>query len=330
MNKKITIFGGAGFIGHNLAIELKKKGSKCQVIDNLEVNNLKSKKHNKNNNIKLFKKILLERFRLLRKNNIKIEIIDLRNLEKFKKKIIDFKPDILIHLAAVSHASISNQDPKYTFDHSLNTLINSLEISRILKNHIIYFSSSMVYGNFKGKKMKENSICKPIGIYGNLKLAGEMMVKSYSKVFNFPYTIIRPSALYGERCVSRRVSQMFIENALEGKNLIINGNGSEKLDFTYINDLVQGVQKIIKTKKSHYETFNITFGSGRKIIDLVGILKLNFPKLKIKFIPWDKLIPRRGSLCIMKAKKLLKYKPEFKIENGYRKYINWYKNFYSN
>ena len=328
MTKKITIFGGAGFIGHNLAISLKKKGYKCQLIDSLGVNNFKSKKHNKNKNIKLFKKILLERFKLLKKNKLKIEIIDLRNLEKFKKKVINFNPDIIIHLAAVSHASISNRDPKYTFDHSLNTLINTLEITRLLKSHIIYFSSSMVYGNFKGKKVKENILCKPIGIYGNLKLAGEMMLKSYSHVFKFPYTIVRPSALYGERCVSRRVSQMFIENALEGKEIIINGDGSEKLDFTYIEDLIQGVQKIINTKKSQYQTFNITFGNGRKIIDLVKLLKLKFPSLCIKFIPWDKLTPKRGGLSINKAKNLLKYKPSFKIEVGYKKYINWYKNFY--
>jgi len=328
MTKKVTIFGGAGFIGHNLAISLKKKGYKCQLIDSLGVNNFKSKKHNKNKNIKLFKKILLERFKLLKKNKLKIEIIDLRNLEKFKKKIINYNPDIVIHLAAVSHASISNRDPKYTFDHSLNTLINTLEITRLLKSHIIYFSSSMVYGNFKGKKVKENNLCKPIGIYGNLKLAGEMMVKSYSHVFKFPYTIVRPSALYGERCVSRRVSQMFIENALEGKEIIINGDGSEKLDFTYIEDLIQGVQKIINTKKSHYQTFNITFGNGRKIIDLVKLLKLKFPLLRIKFIPWDKLTPKRGGLSINKAKNLLKYKPSFKIEIGYKKYINWYRNFY--
>ncbi len=328
MTKKITIFGGAGFIGHNLAISLKKKGYKCQLIDSLGVNNFKSKKHNKNKNIKLFKKILIERFKLLKKNKLKIEIIDLRNLEKFKKKIINYNPDIVIHLAAVSHASISNRDPKYTFDHSLNTLINTLEITRLLKSHIIYFSSSMVYGNFKGKKVKENNLCKPIGIYGNLKLAGEMMVKSYSHVFKFPYTIVRPSALYGERCVSRRVSQMFIENALEGKEIIINGDGSEKLDFTYIEDLIQGVKKIINTKKSHYQTFNITFGNGRKIIDLVKLLKLKFPLLRIKFVPWDKLTPKRGGLSINKAKNLLKYKPSFKIEIGYKKYINWYRNFY--
>ena len=66
----------------------------------------------------------------------------------------------------------------------------------------------MVYGNFDGREVKENDVCNPLGIYGNLKLAGEMMVKSYNQVFNIPYTIVRPSALYGERCVSRRVGQI--------------------------------------------------------------------------------------------------------------------------
>ncbi len=325
--KKITILGGAGFIGHNLSISLVKKGYKCQVIDSLEVNNYKSKKHKKPSSLKLYNEVLLERFRLLKKNKVKIHVMDLRSLKNFKNKILSFKPDVIIHLAAVSHASISNKDPKYTFDHSLNTLINSLEIARDLKSHLIYFSSSMVYGNFGGKKVNENFDCKPIGIYGNLKLAGEMMVKSYSHVFNFPYTIVRPSALYGERCVSRRVSQIFIENALNNKKIVINGNGNEKLDFTYIDDLINGIDKIIKIKKSRNQIFNITFGEGRKIVDLIKILKKNFPKITIEFKAWDKLTPKRGGLSIVKAKKLLSYKPKFHINVGYQKYISWYKNF---
>ena len=75
------------------------------------------------------------------------------------------------------------------------------------------------------------------------KYAGEKIVISYGQVFDLPYTIVRPSALYGERCVSRRVGQAFIENALRNKDLTVNGDGSDALDFTYIADLVQGVQK---------------------------------------------------------------------------------------
>ena len=106
----------------------------------------------------------------------------------------------------------------------------------------------MVYGNFDGKKVKENTILKPIGIYANLKFAGELMIKSYNQIFDLKYTIIRPSALYGERCVSRRVGQIFIENALNKKIISINGTGEEKLDFTYIDDLMRGIILCVKKK----------------------------------------------------------------------------------
>ena len=100
----------------------------------------------------------------------------------------------------------------------------------------------MVYGNFNTKTVDESTRCDPIGIYGNLKYSSERMIKSYSGVFDMPYTIIRPSALYGERCVSRRVGQIFIENAIQDLDIEINGDGEEKLDFTYIEDLINGIK----------------------------------------------------------------------------------------
>ena len=87
--------------------------------------------------------------------------------------------------------------------------------------HFIYFSSSMVYGHFSETAVIEESSCNPIGIYGALKYGGEKLVIAYNQVFDLPYTIVRPSALYGERCVSRRVGQIFIENALSGKDIKI-------------------------------------------------------------------------------------------------------------
>ena len=329
--KKITLIGGAGFIGHNLAIKLNSKKYIVQIVDSLSVNNIKSKKYIKKDNAFLFKKTLKERLNLLRLNKLNLINYNLKN-ENLKKasKIYNFKPDIIIHLAAVSHANISNIDPKYTFDNSLTTLINSLEIARETKSHFIFFSSSMVYGDFNGKKVNEKTKCNPIGIYGNLKLAGEMIVKSYAKIFDFPYTIIRPSALYGERCVSRRVGQVFIENALKNLSLIINGNGKEKLDFTYIDDLLMGVEKIIVNKRSKNQTFNITYGSGRSMNDLITILKKNFSHINVQYKNWEKFVPKRGALDISKAKKLLNYNPKYPIEKGYQKYINWYKKFYQN
>ena len=102
-----------------------------------------------------------------------------------------------MHLAAVSHANRSNKDPYTTFDNSLRTLENALDASRNrIKN--LYTYVSMVYGNFKTKKVDEETNCNPIGIYGALKFSGEKIVIAYNQVFDLPYTIIRPSALYGE------------------------------------------------------------------------------------------------------------------------------------
>ena len=79
----------------------------------------------------------------------------------------------------------------------------------------------MIYGNFEGNTVDENTICNPIGIYGALKFAGEKLVIGYNQVFDLPYTIVRPSALYGPRCISRRVIQIFIENAFQKKDIFI-------------------------------------------------------------------------------------------------------------
>ena len=123
------------------------------------------------------------------------------------------------------------------------------------------------------------------------------------------------------------MGQIFIENALTKKPLIINGNLNEKLDFTHIDDLISGIKLSIKNKKARSETFNITYGKGRKIGTLIKILKEFFPEIKIILKKRDKLVPVRGTLSTIKAKKLLNYKSKLPLEVGYRKYINWYKEF---
>ena len=115
-----------------------------------------------------------------------------------------------------------------------------------------------------------------------------------------------------------------IENALSDKNILINGDGKEKLDFTYIQDLIQGIKLVITKKESLGEVFNLTFGEGRSLIDLANIVVKRFPKIQIEYANRDKLMPIRGSLSVEKAKKLLGYKPEYNIEKGFNDYITWY------
>ncbi len=326
--KTIALVGGCGFIGHNLAIKLKSLNHQVFVIDSLSVNNLYSLKEIGQNS-SLYKSILNNRLDILKKNNIELIIQDARDYNALSRLLGDIKPDIIVHLAAVSHANKSNKDPHSTFDHSLRTLENTLDFAKNNKTHTIFMSSSMVYGNFEKGKVDETSNCKPIGIYGSLKLSGELLIKAYNQVFDLPYTIIRPSALYGERCVSRRVGQIFIENSLTSKKILIKGTGEERLDFTYIEDLIEGISLCCEKDESKNQTFNITYGNSRSIMELLNILQKEFSDLEINFEKKENFMPERGTLDNSKANRLLNFKPKYQLEKGFKNYIDWYKKFWT-
>jgi nucleoside-diphosphate-sugar epimerase len=256
---------------------------------------------------------------------IPIHVQDARDYSALSKILSQVQPQVIVHLAAVSHAGKSNKDPFNTFDHSLRTLENALDNARGRVEQFVFFSSSMIYGNFETPSVTEESPTNPLGIYGALKLAGERMVIAYQQVFDLPYTIIRPSALYGPRCVSRRVGQIFIESALDGGKLRLMGDGEEKLDFTFIDDLVDGIALVIQNPASINQTFNMTYGSSRSVKDLAHIVQEFFPEIEIEHEERDKLIPFRGTLNIDKAREMLGYEPKNPIDIGFPKYIQWYK-----
>jgi nucleoside-diphosphate-sugar epimerase len=326
-DRRIAIIGGAGFIGHNLALALKKKGAHVEIIDGLQVNNLLyfTSADADTPNRDLYVKVINQRLDLLREAGIPVHVQDARDYHALSRHLTQIKPQVIIHLAAISHAGRSNKDPYSTFDHSLRTLENALDNARGRVEHFIFLSSSMVYGNFLTEEVEESHPLDPIGIYGALKVAGEKMVIAYQQVFNLPYTIIRPSALYGPRCVSRRVGQIFIESAMKGGVLRIDGDGGEKLDFTYIDDLTNGLARVIEHPASRNQIFNMTYGKSRSINELVTIIKEHFPEAPVQFVERDNLMPFRGTLSVKKLDELIGYQPTHPIEVGFPKYIQWYK-----
>ena len=325
--KRVVLIGGAGFIGHNLALTLAQRGAKVDIIDGLQVNNLVSYASGNRNlkNRDLYLQIINLRLDMLREAEIDIHVQDARDYHALSRILTQIKPQVIVHLAAIAHAGTSNKDPYTTFDHSLRTLENALDWARVDIEQFIFFSSSMAYGNFLTEQVDEEHPLNPIGIYGALKVAGEKMVIAYQQVFDMPYTIIRPSALYGPGCVSRRVGQIFIESALSGGTLRVDGDGSEKLDFTYIEDLVDGVCLAIEHPAARNQIFNMTFGSARRIQDMVDIVKERFPDIRVERVERDKLMPFRGTLSVDKAKQMLGYAPKNPLEVGLPKYINWYR-----
>ena len=330
MNKKIVLLGGAGFIGHNLALELNRLGNDVTIIDFLSINNFTTLLADSSKIFALYRKMVLERFDKLQWAKVPILPVDARDYHQLSKAIGGIKPDVIIHMAAVAHIDRSNKDPYSTFDHSYRTLENAIDVAKAVQaSHFIFFSSSTAYGNFVKPTLDETDQCSPFGIYGTLKLNGENTVISHNQVFDLPYTIIRPCALYGPRCISGRVIQKFIEAALTGGDINIQGDGKDREDFTYIDDLIDGVVKVIsQPENSIGETFNITAGEARSIGDLAFHVKQHFPETIITYSERDKMKPMRGTLSVEKAKRMLGYSPKYTLEKGLSEYIDWYKRFW--
>ena len=246
-------------------------------------------------------------------------------LEPFllSETIHHFAPTHLVHLAALPIASVSLAHREEAFDNTLRGLFNVLEILKNTPAHLIYISSSMVYGDFSQTPMPEDGPTNPKGIYGALKLMGETLVKVYGLRYSLPYTIVRPSAVYGPGDTNYRVLQIFIENALSGKPITVNGNPS--MDFTYVEDVAQGLAATLLPEAAG-KTFNITRGEGRTLNEAVTILKEHFPELQVVQAEGSNHTPKRGALNITLAQDILGYSPQFSLEEGLHCYISYARN----
>ena len=234
------------------------------------------------------------------------------------------------HTAAVPLSKVDNLSANESKKGSLDTTTNVLECINFFQNNnkkfklkrFVYFSSSMVYADFKKNKAYEYDNLKPIEIYGTMKLAGEIVTKGLCTFYNIPYTIVRPSAVYGPTDMNNRVTQIFINKALKGEIINIQGK-NEKLDFTFVEDLASGCILAYTQKKGENKIFTITYGKSETLLKFVKVLSKYFKELKFKIKQRDSFRPKRGTLSIKKAKKLLKYKPIYDLEKGIKKYMEF-------
>ncbi|NQU35408.1 MAG: NAD-dependent epimerase/dehydratase family protein [Bacteroidetes bacterium] len=313
---KILITGGLGFIGHNISVALKDAGFEVVIVDN----------YSHNINQPWHKVIINQRLDIIKKVGIPVFTADTSEEFQIENIVLEINPDKIIHTAAIPDARLSNLNPSAGFNQNL--LATKFLLETIRKNDLkigqfTYFSSSMIYGDFLSESVNEDAPKDPKGIYGAAKLSSELLIKAYHNLIDLPYTIIRPSALYGPRCINNRVTQVFIEKALKGEPITIQGDGSQKLDFTFIDDFVRGLV-ITQTHPDAINCiFNLTTGCAEPIGNLVKILNKYFKDLEVIYEPWDKIVPVRGTLTIEKLKGL-GFEPQYRIENGYPKYIEWY------
>ena len=323
MKKNILVTGGAGFIGSNIIKQLINKSNTNKVICLDNYGTYFSRFDPEFNEYRNF------RFNFNTLNKLIFERGESSNNFIVNKIIKKYKPAYIFHLAALPLAKIDNLNFSEASSGSIDSTKVLIEaVNQNLKNNeferFIYCSSSMVYGNFEKKIVDENHPTDPIEIYGLAKLTGEIITKGLCKFYGYKYTIIRPSAVYGPTDINKRVIQIFIERAINNKLIKIKGK-DEKLDFTYVDDIAEGFIKAAFNKNGINQTFNITNGAGRKLIDVVKILKQDFKNIKFQIQERDSFRPKRGGLSISKAKKLLNYKPKNNLEIGIKKTLKFYK-----
>jgi len=249
--------------------------------------------------------------------------------------ISKYKPSYIFHLAALPLAKLDNLNSAEAMEGSVLSTTNIIEICGILKKstgyfpkRFVYASSSMVYGDFNYSPADELHPTVPKEIYGTMKLTGEIITKGLANFYDIPYSIIRPSAVFGPTDMNRRVSQIFLEKAIAKETIIVQGE-DEALDFTYVEDTADGFILSATKDGGINEVFNITHGKAHTLLDYVNELKIYFPDLKYKVEKRDDFRPKRGTLSINKAKDLLGYKPEFSFSVGIKRQVEFAKKHYS-
>ena len=318
---KILVSGGAGFIGHNVVRKLEAMGHVVYIIDNqntygglLDNWDLEQLMKERLKDIKAREEMRFQRADIAWYNS--------------KAYIYNFDPDIIIHLAAYPRAKVVNANPVEgveTMSVGLTNLLTAGATCNIKR--FVYISSSMVYGDWEGG-ITERATCKPGSIYASMKLAGEQITKQIAKNEGFEYTIVRPSAVYGPRDVEDRVVSKFLLNAMRNETLYVHGE-DETLDFTYVDDIANGIVLAALEPAAANETFNMTRGRAEFLDDAAHLMTTIVNKGTTRIVGRNTEMPSRGFLRIEKARKLLGYDPKYTIEDGFKAYYDWAKQFYS-
>jgi nucleoside-diphosphate-sugar epimerase len=313
---KILITGGLGFIGHNVVAQLEAQGHTCIITDTRTTYGI-------------IPQAELDYLMAERQTKIKtdrIYSIDIADCDGIAWLIREHCPSTVIHLASFPRQKVVNANPQVGSHTMSQGLLNLLEASsRGQVQKFVYISSSMVYGDFVESSIvgiHESHATNPIGQYGIMKLAGEWLVRDYTRRTGMAHTIIRPSAVYGPRDVEDRVVSKFLLSSMRDGVLNVNG-GDECLDFTYVEDAAQGIATAAVSDNTYNTTYNITRGHAQSLLQAAELCVAITGRGHVQINMPDKNFPTRGQLNIQRAQFDFEYNPQVDIEQGFRLYYDW-------
>ncbi len=332
---KILITGTAGFIGSTLAIKLLERGDEIIGIDNL----------NDYYDVNL-KKARLERVKAFDKfTDIRADIEDKETMAKI---FAEHKPERVVHLAAQAGVRYSLENPHAYIDANIQGHMNILEGCRHNKvQHLVYASSSSVYGaNTKMPFSVHDNIDHPVSLYAATKKANELMSHTYSHLFGLPTTGLRFFTVYGPWGRPDMSMFLFTKNIIEGKPIDVFNHGKHKRDFTYIDDIVEGVIRTLDnvaqpnpdwngdnpdpaTSAAPYRVYNIGNNRPTELMKYIEIIEEKVGKEAIKnFLPLQAGDVPATYADVDALHDDVGYKPETPIETGIENFVKWYREFY--
>lgn len=312
----ILVTGGLGLIGHNVVKRLQDQGHIVSIVDNKTNYGIIPQKE--------IDHLIRERLKEI-KDISGLYDYDICDSAKLESVFNIEQPEIVIHMASFPRQKVVNANPALGSRVMSEGLLNLLELSdKYEVRKFIYISSSMVYGDFKDD-VKEDAICRPLGQYGIMKLAGEWLVKDYTRRTNLVHTIIRPSAVYGPLDVEDRVISKFILNAMRNIPLRVNG-ANETLDFTFVDDAADGIVAAAISDNTDNKTYNITKSHSTTLLSAAELAVKLAGQGIVELRDKDADFPSRGALDITEARKDFDFNPKVDIEKGFEIYYDWLKN----
>lgn len=352
-NKTIFITGSAGFIGSNLVLELLKTQSPINLvgIDNM----------NDYYDVNIKKWRLEEIKRCLTNHNdstysfYQEDMADKAIIDKIFK---EHKPDIVVNLGAQAGVRYSISNPDSYIQSNMIGFYNILEACRHSYDngakgveHLVYASSSSVYGsNKKVPYSTDDKVDNPVSLYAATKKSNELMAHAYSKLYNIPSTGLRFFTVYGPAGRPDMAYFGFTNKLLKGETIEIFNYGNCKRDFTYIDDIVEGVKRVMQKAPERkigedglpippYKIYNIGNNNPENLLDFVQILQEELIRAKVlpegyDFESHKKLVPMQPGdvpITYSDTKPLEEdfgFKPDTSLRDGLRKFAEWYKEFY--
>ncbi len=313
----VFVTGSAGFIGFSLSKRLLEQGKNIIGIDNL----------NRYYDVNLKK----ARLKILQSyENFVFYKEDIQNIQALREIFAKHRIDRICNLAAQAGVRYSLEDPFAYEKSNVQGFLNLLEIAREYRpENFVYASSSSVYGS--NKKIPFSVLDRtdsPISLYAATKKANELIAHAYSHLYQIPCTGLRYFTVYGPWGRPDMALFLFTDAILNNRPIDVYNYGDMKRDFTYIDDIVSGTIAALE-RSVPYEVFNLGNSKSEQLMKLIGILEKELGKEAEKnMMPMQPGDVRETSADIRKSTELLGFKPKTSLEEGIRKFVAWYRDFY--